>query len=168
MSWRAPGKMGHQGSTNPCGLTQKETEDHLLLVGSNEGLNRGPPFFQTLHEYWGRPKTTVKPPPVFASCSPEALMSTNTPVLQPRSPHSSHQDLNSYSQPITKHCVHNGPIINPWPIEPFLSACLHSCWACMSSCNEMLIRLHIYRANLGVHIQVHILHTYPWFLLICR
>lgn len=29
----------------------------------------------------------------------------------------------------------------------------------MSSCNEMLIRLHIYRANLCVHIQVLLIHS---------
>lgn len=160
VSWQAPGKTGHKGSTNPCGLTQKEAEDHLPLVRSTEGLNRGHLSCQiSLHEYSGRPETTVQPPPVLASCSPETLLTANTPVLQLRSPHSSHQALNSHSQPITKYCVHNGPIINPWPIESFLSACLHSCWACTSSCNEMLIRLHIYRANLCVHIQVLLIHS---------
>lgn len=29
----------------------------------------------------------------------------------------------------------------------------------MSSCNEMLIRLHIYGANLRVHIQVLLIHS---------
>ena len=44
-------------------------------------------------------------------------------------------------------------------MEVSVPVCLLSCGACMSRCNEMLIRLHMYRSNLYDRIQVHLIHS---------